>query len=170
MTYSTIADWKTYASARGQTDIAAADDADLTTALRRGSEAEDARYEHKFPGVRTDGRDQTRAWPRKMSNGDKVTDAFGQTILTTAVPDEVIRAAYELARAELTTPGSLAPQFTPITRVKSTSEAVGPLSEETTYFDVGGSDAAQMPVLTIVDGVLAPLIGVKSNTTSLKRM
>lgn len=169
MTYSTIADWKTYAAARGQSEVADAEDDDLTAALLRGSEALDGRYQAMFPGVRTDGRDQERAWPRKNANGTKVRDQNGEPVPSDEVPDEIIRAAYEMALRELSTPGSLSPDVTPGQRVKSTSEAVGPLKEATEYVVAGNAIDAQRPVLTIVEGILAPLMRSKSNVSFIER-
>lgn len=115
-------------------------------ALLRASVWLDGTYGARFTGTRTDGRDQSRAWPRSGA-----TDGEGLAIASDEVPDEVLQATYEAAMRELTTPGSMSPDYTPAQGVKS--ETVGPIS--VTYRDGSGS---QLPVSTTIDNILAPLL------------
>lgn len=117
-------------------------------ALLRASVWVDGSYGAKFSGVRSDGRDQSREWPRTNA-----TDAAGNAIPTDEVPVEVLNATYEAAMRELTTPGSLSPDYTPSQGVKQ--ETVGPIS--VTYRDGTGSQVR--PVATVVDDIMRSLVG-----------
>ena len=59
----------------------------------------------KWKGARTNGRSQSLAWPRK-----DMIDAEGNVIAEDEIPDELIKAQHELARAEHIAPGVLSPQ------------------------------------------------------------
>lgn len=72
-------------------------------------------------------------------------------------PEAVKYAICEAAIRELTSPGSLAPDYTPAERV--TGETVGPIS--VTYADAKAADAMQ-PVMSTIDGLLAGLVRPKS--------
>lgn len=124
-------------------------------ALLRASVWLDGTYGAKFTGIRTDGRDQSREWPRTNA-----TDAAGNAIDTDEVPVEVLNATYEAAMRELTTPGSLSPDYTPSQGVKS--ETVGPIS--VTYRDGTGSQA--QPVVTVIDDIMRSLIGRRGGSVT----
>src|SRR5690606_12854128 len=83
---------------------------DLTAAVlrQRGSEYIDGIYGNRFPGTRTDGYAQERAWPR----ADAVL-CSGETVPDDVIPDAVIKASYHAAYAEAVTPGSLSTSYTP---------------------------------------------------------
>lgn len=57
-----------------------------------------------WKGAKTYGRSQTGAWPRTG-----VTDCEGTAIANDEIPTEVIMAQYDLAWAEMSTPGTLNP-------------------------------------------------------------
>lgn len=59
----------------------------------------------KWYGVKTYGRAQSTAWPRKG-----VSDCDGFSILSNEIPAEVVKAQCELAYAEATATGVLTPQ------------------------------------------------------------
>lgn len=60
-----------------------------------------------WSGAKTYGRLQALAWPRAW-----VTDIDGYGVVSNTIPPEVIEAQHILARAELATPGTLAPTIT----------------------------------------------------------
>ncbi len=59
----------------------------------------------RWKGSRTNGRSQPLAWPRKS-----MVDCDGNDIGENTIPDELLTAEYELARAEAASPGVLSPQ------------------------------------------------------------
>lgn len=163
--YGTDAAFQTYAAARGNTTVAAATEANRDAARLRASEFIDGRYGSAFPGYRSGGRDQVRQWPRSFA-----TDSEGWTIQGDQVPEEVERATYEAAIRELATPGGLTPDVTLSTRVKSTTEKVGPLSESVEYMSGTGGVSDLMPVLTILDDILGRLISVNPIASEMTRV
>lgn len=152
--YGTLAASKTYHAERGNTAWAAADDADLTIALLRGSEYVDGRYRAAFPGYKTGERAQVREWPRTGA-----TDASGYLIAEDAEPVEVEYATYEAALRELATPGSLMPDVTPATQIKR--ERIEGIID-TEYVTPSGAASAR-PVIAVIDAIMAPLIGSGSS-------
>lgn len=119
-----------------------------TQALQRASDWIDTTYRGAFPGYKVGRRDQEREWPRYDA-----VDAAGDAIPVDEVPSEVLHATYEAALRELSSAGSLMPDFVPGAAIKR--EKVGPI--ETEY--LGGTSATSvLPVLTIVDRMLAPLL------------
>lgn len=162
--YGTIAEADAYHEARGNTAWAALTDSpdQKTAPLIRASQWLDGAYASRWPGRRVGGRDQARAWPRENAK-----DAEGNEVDDATVPPEVLMATYEAALREAVTPGSLSPDFTPADGVKS--EAVGPVS--VTYRDGVGVEG-QRPIVTVIDDILASLIGRRSSgvsTAMLKR-
>lgn len=123
----------------------------LTPAVlrQRGSNYVDGVYGAKFPGVPTGGLDQERAWPRTGAC------VFGADIGSGAIPAVVVNASYHAAVQEDLSPGSLALLVSAVGQV--TSEQVGPI--KVTYAEPKGDVvAASTPLLTAVEGLLAPLI------------
>src|SRR5262245_49728437 len=111
--YGTLAEALVYHNDRGNSAwAAAASDAIRTAALVRGTQYIDGRYSGRWPGTRTDGRDQPLAWPRTDAE-----DIEGNEIDEDEVPIEVEHATYEAALRELATPGSLSPDYTASERV-----------------------------------------------------
>ncbi len=149
--YATLAEANTYHTDHGNAAWVGSD-AVKEVALRRAVVWVDFEYRSQWPGIRTDGRDQALSWPRSSA-----FDAEGVPIPVTEVPSEVKDAQMESALREVVETGSLSPDYVGSARV--ISEAVGPL--KTTFADVGGPSALA-PVLSIVDGILASLLGVTS--------
>lgn len=109
--YGTLAGAKAYHDARGNAAWmgAAYTDDQRTAALVRASSSLDGQYGPRYPGKPTQGRSQTMAWPRSG-----VTDhCSNEDLPVDEVPVEIERATYALALAELLTPGSSSPSFTP---------------------------------------------------------
>lgn len=151
--YGTIEAADEYHVARGRALWAEAADESRTAALVRGSDYVDQRYgsvecASTFPGQRTGGRSQERAWPRTG-----VVDRDGNDVPSDAVPVEVERAAYEAAYRELNAPGSLSPDYVPAEQV--TREKVGPI--EVSYASEAGGQGSR-PVVPVIDEILAGLL------------
>lgn len=126
-------------------------------ALRRASVWLDGEYGERWPGRRATA-EQERAWPRVDAE-----DADGFPIADDVTPLAVIRATYEAAARELAAPGYLNPDY--IASEQVVSETVGPIS--TTYKDSRGGVGDVLPVVTIIDGILAGLIGRRRSSTFL---
>lgn len=141
MTYVTVDEANQYAVDRGLCgDITAA-------ALLVASEWLDGRYESRFPGTRTGGRSQPRAFPR-----DDAYDIDDNPII--GIPDEVKHAVIQAAVREMATPGSLTPDYTPGKQIASAT-VVGAVA--VTYAQAEDADA-MLPILSIVEGILYPIL------------
>ncbi|MDF1599718.1 hypothetical protein PZ895_08000 [Mesorhizobium sp. YIM 152430] len=141
--YGTEAGFTEYAAAMGYT----VPTGDVLPAIVRGSVYVDGVYGERFTGVQADMM-QERAWPRIGAT------AFGTSIAPSITPKRVEHAAYEAALAELRAPGSLSIVVTPskrIVEVKAGSAGVR-------YSDQGDAIDGAIPVLTVVEGLLAPLL------------
>ncbi len=150
--YGTLAAADAYFADRANISWLDGGDDDRQAALVRGSQAVDSLYEPRFTGRRAGGYDQALSWPRS-----EAMTVDGETIADDALPLVVIYAAYEAAALELSEPGSLTPVIVAARTVKR--EKVGPL--ETEYAVADTSDdmiAAARPVLTMLDGLLYPLL------------
>lgn len=145
--YGTLTKANDYHSARGNDDWTGDNDA-LETALLRGSEYIDHNFRSSFPGYKAGLREQTREWPR-----DWAYDYENNAIPSDEVPIEVEQASYEAALRELTSPGSLFPDFTPGQQTKR--EKVGPLEVE--YTSPQGLASAKILVTRIL-GILHPVL------------
>lgn len=119
-------------------------------ALRqRGSVHVDA---HDFPGARTGGFAQERAWPRT-----------GATTNNETIPDDVIpvaieQASYAAGYFEALNPGALSTKSSVDVQVKRKKERVeGVVEEETEYFaaSTAGEGAVTVPM---VEDLLAPFV------------
>src|SRR6056297_907716 len=157
--YGTTAGADTYHSDRGNSAWA---ESSVTTAqkeeaLLRASEYIDYQFRSDFPGYPTDLRDQTREWPRAWAY-----DIYFSDIPNTEVPVEVLNATYEAALRELSSPGSLLPDFTPNQQAKR--EKVGPIEVE--YTGPVGPESAK-PILTIVRGILQPILTGPASASSV---
>lgn len=150
--YATLAEANTYHSDRG-TSAWTGTDAVKEEALRRAVNWLDFTYRTRFPGFRTDDRDQNLEWPR-----DNAYDVAGVFIVNTEIPIEIKRAQIEAALRELVAPGSLSPDYTASEQLKSL-DVFQVVRRE--FF--GGGENAVLPVLHIVDGILSGLIGGDSN-------
>lgn len=146
--YGTTAGADAYHTARGNSTWTGLD-AVKEVALLRASEYLDARYESLFSGFPVDRRAQVRSWPRSDA-----FDIYDDAIPADEIPVEVEHATYEFALIELVTPGRLTPVVTQSDRKKAVAVS-GAVS--VTYADAAGIEAYR-PVITAVDGVLAPLL------------
>lgn len=155
--YGSVVEADSYHSARGNTAWANGTNADKEAALLRASEYIDARYESMWTGWPVNRRAQIRNWPRSAAY-----DIYGDLILENEIPTEIEDATYELALIELVTPGKLNPVVTMSDRKTSVS-VEGAVS--VTYANTSGIESYR-PVVTVVDGILAPLMagdGAKSS-------
>lgn len=133
-------------------------------ARQRGSDYIDAVYGARFIGYPTGGVAQERAWPR--------TNAVlpGGTIDPAVIPDAIIRASYYAALQEASQPGSLS-----IIVGGSGGDAgavkrkkVGSLEIEYAGAGDGGSITTLSPLLSSVDGLLAPFLGPAADDVSTR--
>jgi hypothetical protein len=116
---------------------------------QRGSDYVDGLYEGRFPGYRTGGIDQERAWPR---TGARV---HCQAVDPAVIPAAVVKASYVAALYEQANPGGLAVAVTAAGAVKR--EKIDVI--ETEYFAGSGDVALDATVrLSAVDGLLASLL------------
>jgi hypothetical protein len=147
--YGTDEGFAAYAAANGYTVPTGT----VAAARARGSAYIDGTYSLRFPGYPTGGIDQDREWPRTGAS-----DRQGNAIAPDAVPLRVINASYEAALIELTTPGSLAVIVVGSQRVVREKvegavevEYARPTSASSAVLD-------STPVVTIIAGMLAPLL------------
>lgn len=155
--YASIAEATEYTAARGLAWFLGLNAQEQ--ALRRATAWIDATYRGKFPGQRQNGRGQSLEWPRKDAQ-----DADGYDIEIDAIPSEIVSATIEAAVRELASPNGLSPDVNLSQSVRS--ETVGPIS--VTYAGAAGV-SSQRPVLTVVDDILASLIGARTSTKVLLR-
>lgn len=148
--YGTDDGFTAYAAAAGYAIPAGAN---VTAGRQRGSVYLDGTFGARFSGVPTGGAGQERAWPRTGA-----TDIYGNAIDPSTVPQRVIDASYEAAYIEITRPSSLSATVDPAKRVKR--QKVEGIERE--FFEAGSSDnifAPNAPVSSVIEGILAPLIG-----------
>ena len=101
----------------------------------------DAAYGSRFTGVPVGGVAQERAWPRTVHGG--------------VVPAAIVEACYQAAWVEANTPGALVKAGAAASNVKR--EKVDAIEVE--YAPAQGPFAAALtPVISIVDGLLAPYL------------
>lgn len=150
--YGTLAGALLYHADRGNSAWAASTDTLREAALVRASAYIDGAYRSMFPGVKTDGRDQTLEWPRSGAY-----DVEGNSIDSDEIPVEVSFAAYEGALRELATAGSLNPDIKPgggvVSRVKAGSV-------EVEYAQAGGG--ATTTTFQRIEALLGGLIVMRS--------
>jgi len=115
----------------------------------RGSQYIDAVYGSRFLGSVVDPV-QERQWPRE---GAIVN---GKLIPSDVVPIAVINASYQAALQEANQPGSLTVVGTSSSSIKR--EKVGPLETEYQTAANDGTAAGITPLISIVDGMLAPYL------------
>ena len=113
------------------------------------------RWESLFSGTKTGGRAQALQWPRTGAS-----DTEGHAIPADEVPIEIEQAAYEAALREIALPGSLSPDYVAARSIKR--EKVGPLETEFAVSDASSGAGSVRPVITIVDELLATLLGCKT--------
>jgi hypothetical protein len=116
----------------------------------RGSQYIDAVYGSRFLGSVVDPV-QERQWPRESAIVN------GKLIPSDVVPTAVINASYYAAYQEAVKPGSLSVVGTSSGAVKRVK--VGQIEKEyQTAKDTGGTAASITPLISIVDGMLAPYL------------
>ncbi|MER8959309.1 DnaT-like ssDNA-binding protein [Mesorhizobium sp. M0701] len=146
--YGDDAGFTAYAAAAGYTVPAGT----IAAARQRGSAYIDGTYGMRFPGQPTGGLAQERAWPRTGAT------VYGSTLASDLIPQRVIDASYEAAYLELVKPGSLLISFDPSRKVKR-QKVEGIEREFFEPSDNGNIFAPDAPISTIIEGLLAPLIG-----------
>jgi len=146
-----------YHSARGNDAWGAAATADKEEALRRASGYLSDAY--RWPGYRVKPREQALMWPRF-----DVYDAENYPVDSDAIPVEIKKATAEVALKELSSPGSMAPEYTGADGAAPVkSEAVGSLKVE---YDTSRMTAeSNRPVLLVVKDILRPLLGGANSST-----
>lgn len=143
--YGEVEDCVTYATSRGLTFAAMPED-EAKSALIRATDAMDATYRQRLPGDKVDGRDQSLEWPRTGA-----TDANGDTIEEDEVPDEWVRATFEMAVRERANPGSMMPDL-------ERGGAIRSIRAGSVGIDYG-NNASATTVFTKIDGMLSGLLG-----------
>ena len=157
--YVSVADAGAYAASHGLTFNVTGDPAIALAekALRRATTWLDGQYRSQFLGYRRFGRNQRLEWPR---SGAYVQAVPYGTIAQDEVPHEVVEATVEAAVRELAVPGALSPDVTP-GRIQKSVRVEGAVAVEYSIGTGGAYD--QRPVLTVVSGILAPVLGNDSS-------
>lgn len=151
--YMSVADWKIYAEKQGYDyeALSASEDEDIETALRRGTNAIDARVRGRLNGAYPTSTTQRLLFPVTG-----LVDAWGRSIASDAIPVQMVDATAEASWRELQTPGSMAPDVAAGASVIK-REKVGPL--ETEYSVFGSAAGGSFPA---IDNILAGLFGARS--------
>lgn len=156
--YETIENAAAYAAARGLSfSISGAPAIALAEqAMRRATTWLDGAYRGRFSGWRKNRREQALEWPRSGAS-----DQDCNAIADDEIPVEIKHATIEAAVRELAKPGSLSPDVTP-GKIKKSVAISGAVAVE---YAVGAADVQdQRPVMTVVDGILAPLLGSRASS------
>lgn len=149
--YGTNEAFTAYATAAGYVIPEGATDAQKSAARQRGALVID-RYEQKFPGRRTDGFSQERAWPRTGAS-----TYYGEAIPASDIPVAIVNASYEAAFLELTNPGILSPVVNGVEAIKR--EKIGLIETEyaiSSSGTIGDLVAMSTPVVVTIEGLLWP--------------
>lgn len=149
--YVTLADAGAYATAKGLTfPVAGGATTAAEQALRRATTAVDAVYGPRFPGAPASVT-QALEWPRSgvTFRGEDVPDD--------EIPRQIVNATIEAAVRELAEPGSMNPDQE--RRLKSLK--AGPVELE---WESGSPVESNF---SVIEGILAPLLGVKPGNTSV---
>lgn len=115
-------------------------------ALIRATAALDAKYGSRYPGTKTNGREQSLLWPRTGA-----TDAEGEEIADDEIPQEIVDAVCELAVREYAEAGSTMPDLERGGHIRRMQAG----SVQIEY----GNNATAETAYSIVDGILAGLLG-----------
>lgn len=115
----------------------------------RGSEYVDAVYGARFAGSVADV-SQERQWPRERAI------VSGKLVPADVVPAAVVNASFHAAYQEALKPGSLSVVGSVATAVKRVK--VGQIEKEYQAAKDDGSASAITPLISIVDGLLAPYL------------
>lgn len=147
--YGTPSGFRTYLTERSiPLPLDADDDAIVDGKLLVASEWLDARYGGMFPGRKTNGRAQDRAWPRTGAS-----DHEGYAIDFETVPVEIDYATYEAARREFNSAGILSRDYTP----NKYQRAAVSGAVDVTYTNFNGAQDTQIE-LQIVNEILSKLL------------
>lgn len=162
MNYGDVAGFIEYHESRGR-DIPAQwvhdDNAVILASLLVASEWIDHVYGKLFVGFKTGGYVQEREWPRTSAvSNDYPHHVFG----TSEIPVEVIRATYEAAFRQATTPGSLMMDYIP-NKYKKVAIS-GALSVD--YADFTSSVDIQTKI-GIIDSILESILDQKGDLSML---
>jgi len=146
--YGTDVDLKAYWDAAG---YSYAPDASFDALRQKGSIYIDGTYGMRFPGQPTGGIEQDRAFPRTGAS------VYGTALASDVIPTRVEQASYEAAYIEYKKPGSLSVSIDPSKRVRR--QKVEGIERE--FFEPSAPDfwAPNAPLSTLIEGLLAPLIG-----------
>lgn len=117
---------------------------------QRGATYIDGTYARRFTGRPTGGYAQERAWPR--TGAYAFCDAIGDSV----IPDAVIKASYEAAYQEAMDPGSLSAIGSAADAVKR--EKVGKIEVEYHTSSAEGVAGSLVPIITGIEGLLAPFL------------
>lgn len=145
--YGTNEGFTAYATAAGYSVPAG----DIGAARQRGSTYIDGTYGVRFSGTPTGGVEQERAWPRTGAT------AYGNTLASDLIPVRVVEASYEAALLELQSPGSLSAVVSGSSLVKR-EKVEGAIEVEYAVSDKTDLATAARPVVTVIEGLLAPLL------------
>lgn len=121
----------------------------IPAARQRGSAYIDGSYGARFMGVATGGLEQEREWPRTGVPG----------LADDVIPKRVENASYEAALIELREPGSLSAIISGTSVVKR-EKVEGAVEVEYAVSDKTDIATAALPIVTIIEGMLAPLLKV----------
>ena len=110
------------------------------------------RWESLFSGIKTGGRAQALQWPRTGA-----ADNEGSAIPADEIPTEIEQATYEAALREIAAPGSLSPDYVATNAIKR--QKVDVLEIEYQSAAPGAGGVPTRPVITVVDELVAPLLG-----------
>lgn len=159
--YVSLDDAAAYATSKGLTfPVSGADATPAEQALRRATTWIDGRYRSRFTGYRKQLRDQALEWPRL--NAFDAVECATSVIDPDSVPVEIVQATVEAAVREKASPGSLSPDVT-TGKIKKSFRA-GQIAVE--YAVGSGTAWEQRPVVDVIDGILAPLLGGSSSPYS----
>ena len=123
----------------------------IPAARQRGSAYIDAAYGARFTGVPTGGVEQERAWPRTGAT------AFGTALASDIIPVRVVNASYEAALIEMREPGSLSAIISGTSLIKR-ERVDGAVEVEYAVSDKTDLATAAQPIVTAIEGMLAPLV------------
>ncbi|WP_346395963.1 DnaT-like ssDNA-binding protein [Pseudomonas syringae] len=159
--YGNVADADAYHAARANTAWTGEDMAKQAALIRASAyidgkfQAQNScgRWESLFSGVKTGGRAQALQWPRTGA-----TDTEGHEIPAEEIPIEVVQATYEAALREIALPGSLSPDYVASTAIKRQKVDVLEIEYQAAS---NTSGVPTRPVITVVDELIAPLLGCK---------
>lgn len=127
-------------------------------AIRRATQWIDGEFGDDFQGTRTGLRTQALMWPRTGH-----VDYEGNTVSSDEIPVEIEKATAEAAWRELVVPDSLTPDF--VRGDQNKIERVAVIMVEKRLAE---SVSDVKPILTVVNGILFPLLGQAVSTNGTK--